>query len=416
MRQPINWRTLSTGGFAVVLTIALSIAAGMPAHAQNYQVIYTFAGHESSSHPIAGVTLDRRGNIFGTTTWGGTEAPGTVYELKNSGSGYVYSDLHDFQNGTDGNFPWATPTIGPNGSLYGTTYTGGVDGDGTVFNVQPPPNICRAVSCPWDESLLYSFTRGMDGGNPQGGLIFDSHGNMYGTNVNGGDGFGVVFEMTPAGSGWNYEALYTFTGGSDGGSPGSTLAFDSAGNLYGTAMSGGIQGCAGDLGCGTVFELSPSGSGWTETTLYEFRNGSDGADPEGGLVIDGIGNLYGATIGSDSAPGGTVYELSPSGESWTFTRLCQIPGAGPGPESTMVRDSAGNLYASTWGDGVYADGNVFKVAPTNHGWVYTSIHDFTNGSDGSGAIGGMFIDGSGNIFGTTYGGGLGYGVVFEITP
>jgi uncharacterized repeat protein (TIGR03803 family) len=415
MKQSIVCRISTTTTFAIATTLALAAILSSLAQAQSYQVLYSFIGHNSSEHPIAGVTMDRRGNLFGTTAWGGPDAPGTVYELEHSGSGYVYSDLHNFQDGNDGSFPWATPTIGPNGTIYGTTYVGGANGQGTVFNLQPPASICRTVSCPWNERVIYSFMRQDDGGNPQGGVVFDSHGNMYGTNVNGGDGYGVVFEMTPADGGWTYQVLYTFTGGEDGASPGSTLMFDSAGNLYGTAMSGGLPGCDG-FGCGTVFKLSPSGSGWTETTLYQFRNSSDGADPEGGVVIDGAGNLYGATLGGESAPGGTVYELSPSGGNWTFTLLCQIPGQGPGPQATMVRDSAGNLYAATWGDGRYGDGNIFKVAPTSNGWVYTSLHDFTNGSDGGNADGGLMMDSNGNIFGTTYNGGLNYGVVFEIRP
>jgi uncharacterized repeat protein (TIGR03803 family) len=296
---------------------------------------------------------------------------------------------------------------------------GGTDGEGTIVNLQPPAEFCRTVSCPWNATDLYNFTRTSDGGNPQSGVIFDSHGNMYGANVNGGAGYGVVYEMTPSASGWNYQVIYTFTGGADGANPDSPLIFDSAGNLYGAAMSGGLPGCGG-FGCGTIYKLSPSGSGWTETTIYSFHDGSDGSAPSGALVADSAGNFYGATAGSDSAGGGTVFELTPSGGSWTFTLIYDLPGAGPGPFGGLARDSAGNLYGATWGDGAYGQGNVFKLAPAGSGWTFTSLHDFTGGSDGANADGGPIVDSHGVVYGTTYDGGSpgcgGCGVVYEVTP
>ncbi|MFZ0314523.1 MAG: choice-of-anchor tandem repeat GloVer-containing protein [Candidatus Korobacteraceae bacterium] len=417
MRENIGKCTISNVGVAVVLTFVLAIIAGPAAQAQTFNVIYSYAGSGTSAHAIGGVTVDRRGNLYGTTAWGGSGTPGTVYEMRHTGSGFVYSELHAFGGGANGDFPWDAPTIGPNGSLYATMNVGGADGEGTVVNLQPPSVACRSVSCPWNETDLYNFTRQSDGGNPQSGIIFDAHGNIYGTNVNGGSGYGVVYEMTPSGDGWTYQVLYTFTGGRDGANPASLLLFDSAGNLYGTAMSGGLPGCTG-FGCGTVYKLSPSGSGWTETTLYSFTNGADGAEPSAGLVADSAGNLYGATPGSDGN-GGTVFELSPSGENWVFNLIYDLSGPGPGPSQNLVRDAAGNLYGVTWGDGAYNQGNVFKLAPTSNGWTYTSLHDFSNGSDGSNALGGLTMDSSGVLYGTTYDGGsaeCACGVVFEITP
>ena len=273
-----------------------------------------------------------------------------------------------------------------------------------MFNLQPRRTSAAPYPVPWNETDLYNFTRQSDGGNPQSGVIFDAHGNIYGTNVNGGSGYGVVYEMTPSGDGWTYQVLYTFTGGQDGANPASLLLFDSAGNLYGTAMSGGLPGCSG-FGCGTVYKLSPSGSGWTETTLYSFTNGTDGSEPSAGLVADSAGNLYGATPGSNGN-GGTVFELSPSGGNWTFNLIYDLSGPGPGPSQNLVRDAAGNLYGVTWGDGAYSQGNVFKLTPTGNGWTYTSLHDFTGGPDGGNALGGLTMDSSGNLYGTTYMGGL----------
>jgi uncharacterized repeat protein (TIGR03803 family) len=310
-------------------------------------------------------------------------------------------------------------TLAANGSLYGTTGSGGANNGGTVFNLRPPVSFCRSVSCPWDETILYNFSGSNDGRNPQSGVIFDSSGNIYGANVNGGGGgAGVVYEMSPSDGGWSYQTLYTFTGGQDWANPSSPLMFDRAGNIYGTAAAGGQPGCAG-FGCGTVYQLTPSGSGWTEHTLYTFHDSTDGAEPSAGLVADGDGNLYGATCCGDEN-GGTLFYLSPSGGSWSFYLVYDLVGTGPGPSANLVRDGAGNLYGASWGDGRYGRGVVFKLTPTNNGWIYTSLHDFTGGSDGGNAEGGLAIDGEGNIYGTTYQGGLqscAYcGVVYKITP
>jgi uncharacterized repeat protein (TIGR03803 family) len=393
------------------LALALAIIAAQPAKAQTYNVIYSFTGHASAMHPIAGVTVDQRGDLYGTTAWGGAFDGGTAYELRRAGADFVFGVIHNFGGGTDGSFPWDAPTIGPNGTLYGTTGIGGTSGDGTVFNLQPPASVCRSVSCFWDETTLYNFTRQGDGGNPQAGVVFDGEGNLYGTNVNGGGGqVGVVYEMTPSHGSWTYQVLYTFTDGQDGAYPSSLLTFDASGNMYGTTTSGGLPGCQG-FGCGTVYKLTPSGSGWAERTLYSFLDGTDGSDPSAGVLMDSSGS---------NVTSGTVFELSPSGESWTFNLAYDLSGTGPGPSQNLVRDAAGNLYGVTWGDGLYGQGSVFKLSPGNGGWTYTSLHDFTGGADGGNALGGLTMDSNGNLYGTTYMGGLascGYcGVVFEITP
>ena len=411
-------RGLSRNLLITFLTMTLTT---MAASAQTFQVIYSFRGGSSAQHPIAGVTVDQHGNLFGTTAWGGGSptGSGTVYELQRTSAGYVYRQLHSFGNGLDGSFPWAGVTIGPDGSLYGATYTGGTTQNGIVYNLRPPATFCRSVSCPWNETVLYNFTRGSDGGDAQGGVIFDRNGNMYGTNVNGGSGnVGVVYKMTRSGGSWAYQVIYPFTGGQDGGNP-TGLLFDGAGNLYGPAASGGLSGCSG-FGCGTVFKLSPSGSGWTEQTLYSFHDSSDGSDPQGGVIMDSAGNLYGSTCCGDGT-GGTIFELSPSGGNWIFNLLYSYNGTGLGPYGNLVRDAAGNLYGASVFNGLYNEGVVFKLTPTNGGWIYTSIHDFTGGADGDWPEGGLAIDSNGNIFGTTYQGGLqncseGCGVVYEITP
>jgi uncharacterized repeat protein (TIGR03803 family) len=420
MRRNISWLRTALGCTVAMLS-TLALIPIPSAEAQTFQVIYSFTGHASSQHPIAGVTVDRRGNLFGTTAWGGgsNNGSGTVYELRRTQSGFLYNKLHDFGNGTDGSFPWAGVTIGPNGSLYGTTYDGGTTGNGIVYNLQPPASFCHSTSCPWNETILYNFTRGSDGGDAQAGVTFDRSGNLYGANVNGGSGnVGVVFEMTSSNGGWTYQVIYPFTNGHDGGNPSSLLQLDTAGNLYGTAAVGGLPGCGG-FGCGTVYKLSPSGSGWTEQTLYSFHDGTDGAEPQGGVIMDGAGNLYGSTCCGDGT-GGTLFELSPASGNWNFSLLYSYNGGGLGPEGNLVRDTAGNLYGASVFNGLYNQGVVFKLTPRNGGWIYTSIHDFTGGADGGWPEGGLAMDSNGNIYGTTYQGGLsscgGCGVVYEITP
>jgi uncharacterized repeat protein (TIGR03803 family) len=204
-------------------------------------------------------------------------------------------------------------------------------------------------------------------------------------------------------------------GVSDGNGPYAGVIFDQVGNLYGTTSAGGNGGCNG-LGCGTVFQLKPSGSGWTENVLYAFQNGSDGANPIGGLMFDPSGNLYGTTscLGNGKS---TVFELTPSSGNWTFALL----GGSGGSTASLIMDPAGNLYGTARTGGAYGRGSVFKLAPSGGGWTYTSLHDFcADGppcSDGAQPWGNVILDANGNLYGTATAGRANYyGVVFEITP
>ena len=206
--------------------------------------------------------------------------------------------------------------------------------------------------------------------------------------------------------------LYSFPGGPAGASPNAGVILDQAGNLYGVAVNGGT------LNCGTVFELSPSGSGWTETTLHTFTREDGGCYPVGGLTFDTHGDLIGTTCESNAI----VFMLSPTADGWTFSRLYTL-GQGPCPGAQLTFDSAGNLYGTTEAGGAYNYGNVFRLSPSNGSWSYTDLYDFTNGSDGSNPHSNVLIDANGNLFGTTNAGGLaGYcpggtcGTIWEITP
>src|SRR5258708_15925562 len=213
------------------------------------------------------------------------------------------------------------------------------------------------------ESTLDSFSRGTDGGSPITGLVADSAGNLYGVAQSGGQttgncsnsqGCGVVFELSPDGTGgWTETVLYTFTGRTDGAFPGSTLLLDTAGNLYGTAESGGDLTSCSPYGCGVIFELSPSSNGWTQTVLYSFHF-TDGDRPNS-MVRDAVGNLYGTTAlgGSNS---GTVFKLSLGSSGWVETVLHSFTGGGDGYQPNgIVVDTAGNIYGTASSQGNLSD-------------------------------------------------------------
>jgi uncharacterized repeat protein (TIGR03803 family) len=414
------FRTFSRAATAM-LTIAtvftLTVVLAQPAQAQTFTVIHTFTGGGDGANSYAGLTMDQAGNLYGTASLGGGSGNGTVFRLSQKGSGWVFTPLYSFQGSPDGATPEARVVFGPDGILYGTTSFGGACGGcGTVFNLKPYPTACKTALCGWQETVLYSFTGGTDGMNPGlGDLIFDQAGNLYGTTSGGGAyGYGAVFELVPSQGGWTEKLLYSFTGGSDGSQPFAGLIFDNAGNLYGTTVYGGTYGW------GTVYELTPSGSGWTVTVLYTFQGGSDGRDPFGGLIFDQAGNLYGDNWSAGPNDGGTVFELAPSNGSWTYSVVYGFKGYGPyGPAANLVMQGAGNLYGTTVnnGHGSYGNGNVFELTSSGGSWTYTSLYDFTGGNDGAEPLCTVIFDANGNLYGTTYYGGAdGNGVVWEITP
>ena len=403
-----------------VMLLALTVSA----QAQTYNVVHSFTGPDGAA-PYAGLTMDRAGNFYGTTTQGGN-GHGTVFKLAREGSNWVLTKLYSFGGGSDGATPYARVIFGPDGTLYGTTAGGGggacSGGCGTVFHLRPSPVVCRSIACPWTETILYRFTGGSDGAVPLfGDLVFDQAGNLYGTAAAGGitsgncspaGGCGVVFELTPTHGGWTETVLHSFNlDGSDGHYPNSGVIFDNSGNLYGTTVYGGTDYA------GAVYELTHSGSGWVESILYSF--GTEGELPVGGLVMDRAGNLYGSTASGGSYQAGTIFELAPSGGNWTFTLLHTFTGD-VGPEDSLTMDAAGNLYGTTITDGLYDAGSVFKLMPGSGGWTYVDLYDFNNDLHNAGNLpsGNVIFDSSGNLYGTAQDGGSGGngGVVWEISP
>lgn len=441
--------------------------------------IYGFTSSDGSA-PTASLVSDSEGNLYGTTFGGGNGSNawpcggscGTVFRLGHDLLGHwTKSLLYSFKGGNDGANPAAGLIFDQAGNLYGTTQTGGVQEEGTVYKLSN-------VSGHWVENLIYSF-HGVDGVSPNGGVIFDGAGNLYGTTVSGGAyEVGTVYKLSPSSGGvWTETVLYSFHGSSDGGSPNGGVTFDAEGNLYGTASDGG-ENCGG-YGCGVVFKLAPSSGGWTEMVLYAFTGGSDGDNPSGGLVFDSFGSLYGTTFdgGDSNCAGyhtygcGTVFQLSP-GFVWTETVIHTFGGGhgadrrarsnfdnanrryspigrsgrppkcdserrdsgynedGANPEGGLVFDSAGNLYGTTAFGGYSLDGcaydgygTVFELSPLGGGeWKEEALRRFT-GADGENPAAGVILDSTGDIYGTTQNGGdirggyySGFGTAFEITP
>ena len=389
--------------FALILAFLLVGSLGQSAQSQTYKVIHNFTVSDGAT-PYAGPILDGSGNVYGTTYLGGSDANGTVYELARHGSSWVFRSLHSFTAGGDGAGPGFGSLAINGGALFGTTESGGYFGTAfEVMRASPGSNVPQA----WKETVVHTFGVGKDGAQPLNGVVFDAAGNFYGTtSLGGADGSGTVFEVKRSGKKWIESVIHSFKGAN----PVAGVILDAHGNLYGTTSFGGP---AGD---GVVFKLSRSGSGWKETVLYDFLGGSDGQYPVGGLVFDKAGNLYGSTFQGGANGGGTVYKLARSAKGWKLTTLYSFSG-GAGPYNKLTFDAKGNIYGTTNGDGAHGDGSVFKLSRSNGVWKFTDLYDFTSGSDGGLPYGSVAVDAHGNIFGTaTVGGSDNQGVVFEITP
>ena len=393
-------------------------------------MIHNFTGAGDGANPEAGVSI-RAGSLYGTAYNGGN-GYGTAYEVIRLGNNWGTVPIYLFPPGSH---PRARLVFGPDGHPYGSTAYNGINnsGYGIVFNLIVPLTICKTANCFWTENVVHQFSdNGVDGANPgYGDLTWDLQGkNFYGTTVAGGlgpaQGFGTAYEVQPVGNHWTEAPIYEFAGAPDGASPQNGVIVDSTGNnLFGTTLNGGLfNNCSNNnANCGTVFQLTfIPGVGWTEPLppLYSFQNGSDGSLPVAGLIFDSTRtNLYGATSDGGMGGGGTVFELSPSGDTWTFKLLYSFsgpPGQQCGPRATLTMDTAGNLYGTTYCDGA-TFGSVFKLTNTGNGWTYTSLHDFTGGNDGANPISNVTIDTNGNLYGTaSKGGSLSDGVVWQITP
>ncbi len=403
--------TVGIAGLAVIAVVVILLFPAAAAQAQTYTVLHNFAGNDGSG-PVVGLT-SRDGNLYGTTNLGGTGQWGTAFEMVRNASNWILKPLYDFSNGVEGGFPGSRVVFGPDGNLYGSTDGGGQHNKGVIYKLQPPVSGCQRALCPWVETVLYNFTGLSDGSSPQGDLVFDQAGNLYGT-AGGGTGScqggcGVVFQLSPSQGSWTYTVLYTFTSLSDGALPESGVILDQSGNLYGATNAGGTQFM------GTVFELTKTGATWTKSVLHTLQGGSDGQFPQG-VVFDPAGNLYGFTEFGGDHNNGTAFELQPSGGGWNYRVIFSFGQEIASPVATPLLDGAGNIYGSAFGGGSHFPGGVFKLAFSGGSWSYVPLHYFT-GLDGQYPLGGVIFDAEGNLYGTASGGGtFGGGVVFEITP
>ncbi len=372
---------------AAVFAVA-SFASGGVAQANKEAVLHVFSGGADGGYPQSPPIVGRDGNLYGTTYQGGNGfGYGVVYKFTPSGAETV---LYSFDDEI-GYGPWGGVIRDQAGNLYGTTVYSS-DGYGSVFR----------IGTDGKETVLYSFgpIRSGDGQRPESRLLQDRQGNFYGSTLIGGAvNFGTVFKLAPDGT---ETVLHSFAGGTDGEFPKVGLVMDGRGNLYGT--TGGEGGdCA--FGCGTVFRLSSKGK---IAVLHAFTGGSDGATPDGNLILDAAGHLYGVASagggGRCSGGCGVVFRLAPDG---TETVLHTFTGSeGAAPTGSLIMDRAGNLYGVAASGGAGNHGVVFKLAPDG---TESVLHAFTGGAkDGASPVG-VVMDKHGDLYGATSGGGTGCG-------
>jgi uncharacterized repeat protein (TIGR03803 family) len=378
--------------------------------------LHKFTGKSDGSGPAAGLIADGASNLYGTTVAGGRGTGcsegndfgcGTVFKVAKGGNETI---LHAFAGGCDGAWPEGSVNGDSQNNLYGTTSGGGVckshGGFGTVYKIAPDGS----------ETVLYAFQAGVDGGFPEGNLVRDQDGNLFGTTENGGDmtectgnGCGVVFEVTPAGG---ETVLHAFQAGADGSQPFAGLMMDNSGNLFGTTMlGGGSANCSG--GCGTVFEVTPDE---TETVLYAFQGGTDGCLPRAGLISDGAGNFYGTASACGADGYGAVFKVT-SGGSETLLHSFQAGSDGEDPFSGLVMDNSGDLYGTTYygsGSGCGKRGGCGTIFEVTAGGSEEILYAFRN-SHGRYPEAGLLLDADGDLYGTAASGGKhNHGIVFEL--
>jgi len=446
-----------TSKYAYVAGLAaMALCANLPAAAPpkggTLTVLYNFNFPPDTLTQDGTLLMDASGALYGPTSSGGTYSAGAIFQLSPPASGNDYSEntLYSFTGGADGSEPYQALVFDTKGNLYGSALYGGTvnaacpSGCGVVFELAAP----AAAGGAWTQTVLYSFSGGSDGAYPNGNLVLDANGAIYGTASGGGTissvcptGCGVAFQLTPpavSGGAWAHNVLYSFMGTADGAIPGAGLVFDKNGALYGTTFAGGKVNatCSVSLGpasCGVVFQLAPPatlGGAWTQKVIHSFPGGDPGSGPDAVLVFDPQGNLYGTTLyGGKGKPGqgggnsGVVFQMKPPTKSisyWQIREYLLNHTRGNHPYGGLAVDSSGNLYGTAlFGGGFFlAKGIVFKLTPpatAKDTWKETLLHSFTDKSDGGNPVGGILV-GPGNIlYGTTCTGGSAQGgTAFEV--
>lgn len=407
-----NCRINSVQAFCLAL---MAVPAGT-AWAQTETIIYTTNGGSEGTAVLSGLLPGKAGHYFAVAQQAGTNDNGTAFRINSPVSGSTaYTDtlLWTF-DGTDANGPKSNLISDPSGNLYGTAFQGGTSFNGVVFELSPPPRGKKA----WTESTIFDpFNTGLLGNGPVGILARDTAGNIYGATENGGPANdGVAFELTPPAAGqtaWTPTPIWKFTGGADGSHPVSGLVRNKVtGVLYGTTYQGGTGTCA----CGVVFSLTPPatpGGAWTQTTLHTF-SGTDGSYPQAYPTLAVRGAIFGTTSSGGASGNGTVFKLTPPPKgktTWGFTSVWSFSGGdGSGPYASVIVDSAGDLFGTTYLGGSAGLGAAYSLTPPAGGtgpWTVKVLHSFIGaGVDGYQPFGALVADKAGTLFGTTRSGGV----------
>jgi uncharacterized repeat protein (TIGR03803 family) len=364
--------------------------------AQTETLLYNFSDGSDGGHPASRLVFDAEGNLYGTTRVGGLGF-GTVYELSPNGSGgWTETVLHSFAGGFDGSDPrYSDVVFDGAGNLYGTTHSGGAKNHGVVFKL-------THSGSGWTETILHSFGGSKtEGCYPGSGLIMDSAGKLYGTTHGCGGTNGTVFEMSSSGGNtWTEHIIYGVKTSYAG------LTMDGAGNIFGTSRDN------------LLYELSPNGNGgWTASVLHAFTGTPfDGSDPQGALVFDSSGDLYGTTLHGGTTGRGTVYRMSHGPSGWSEQLLYSFQcckGHIYSPFGGVVLDPAGNIYGTaTLGSGY---GGIFKLTPSGGSYTESNVFIF-HPLEGWDSQASMIRDGAGNLYGTVMFTASGAGGVFQLVP
>jgi len=419
----MNKQNLFPTKWSTAIFIAIVILAGSVfAVGQTERVVYEFQGGSYGYEPSGGLISDHLGNFYGATFLGGRggRGKGTIFQLSRpagQGGHWTESVLYSFTGGYDGAAPFGELIFDHAGNLYGIGQFGGYEGGGVVFELKPQ-------GATWKESVIYNFS---NSDSPVGGLAFDKAGNLYfATRQGGKNGEGSVIQLAPLQGGWAVTLLHSFRAGNGGTNPVSGPIVGNSGDLFGLTNDGGQ---AGDFG--HVYELkapATRGGTWTARVLYAFQSVGDGLWPIGRLVFDREGNLYGATLDGGASNSGNIFELTRQGDSWSKTELYAFCGQsnctdGALPNGSLIFDGKGNLYGTTENGGNYCTvcGVVFELTPpaTQGGtWTETVIYSFDGlGNDPYEPMAGLTRGKYGRLWGTTVGGGaVQGGTVFKILP
>ena len=386
------------GAVTLAVLSALLTFAVRPAQAQTESVLYNFTGTPDGANPYSSLTF-QGGNIFGTTYKGGLYGSGTVFELTPNGTGgWQESVLYNFcpaaPSCADGQNPMFTKVIfDALGNLYGAAFNGGALGNGVIFQLSPSGST-------WNYNVLYSFKGQPDGANPVNGLAMDAAGNIYGAAYSGGGGDnGGVFQLSPStGGGWTEQMIASLPTSVAG------LTIDSSGNIYGTSTTG-------------VYKIVPTGNNnWFLSTIFTFAATAQGTTPNGTPFLDSAGNIYGTTLAGGKNNKGVVYKLTKGTTKYTERILYSFGSNGTAPYGGVVVDAAGNVYGATTAGGKNGAGVVYELAFNGTTYAEKPLQPFI-GENGAVSYSTLVLDSANYLYGTTfYGGSSGQGAVFEVNP